>query len=358
MGDVVKAILKEIDLKVEDLGNPTVRTIFIGGGTPSSLPNPLLATLLSGIKSYIESSMEVTIEANPESITVDFLETLEKYGVTRLSMGVQSFNDRLLNILGRSCSSYRAKEAIDLVKSKWRGEYSIDLISSIPTQKMEEIKVDIETALEFKPDHISFYSLILEEGTELEDRVSKGVIEELEETLEEDIWLYTRDKLISAGYINYEVSNYYLSKPSLHNLNYWELKPYLGAGPGAASTLINHEGEIVRVENPKSIELYLREKNYGGTTQVVEPSEFLKEYIMMGFRLREGINNKRFKKIFGFNLEKLLPSFNDLGSRGLIEKGSNYIRLTPKGYDLMNSVLTEIFDSLEDIEMDRVNWFY
>lgn len=357
MGSVVDKIVIETKSRLEAIGNPEVKTIFIGGGTPSSLPISILSNLLAGIKPFIDSSEEVTIEANPESVTPQFLETLEEFGVTRLSIGVQSFNDSLLKVLGRDCSSSQAIKAIELIKEKWYGEYSIDLISSIPTQTIKDVREDIQLALNYNPDHISFYSLILEEGTELEDRVSKGDVEELEEELEESIWLFTRDKLTQGGYINYEVSNFYKTKPSLHNLNYWELKPYLGVGPGGVSTLIDN-GKIIRVENPKSINLYLRNSGYGATYDEIEPGEFLKEYIMMGLRLRSGIDQERFKKIFGDYLDNILPNFSDLKSRGLIDRKLNSIMLTPKGYDLMNSVISEIFDSLEDVKTEGIRWFY
>jgi oxygen-independent coproporphyrinogen-3 oxidase len=355
---VIDKIIQQTNRWLGSLGNPRVETIFIGGGTPSLLPISQLDRLLKSIQTSIKTSREVTIEANPESITIEFLNTLKVNGVNRLSIGIQSFNDRLLKVLGRECSSQRAIDALNLVKKEWQGEFSIDLISSIPTQSLEDVKLDIDRALEFKPGHISFYSLILEEGTELEDRISKGLLEEVEIEDEESIWLYVRDRLVNAGYNNYEVSNYYLTKPSYHNINYWELKPYIGVGPGGVSTIVDSNGTITRVETSKSIESYLSLDNFGEVSERITPTEFLKEYLMMGFRLRKGIDSRRFELIFNSSLKDSIPIYPRLIKSGLLTWDDNYLKLTPKGYDIMNSILIDIISSLDGVDIEKVNWFY
>lgn len=360
MDKIIENINLQFDKWVKYLGFPNIETVFIGGGTPSILPNKLLKRLLKKISDYASNIYEWTIEANPESITEEFLNTCTNFGVDRLSIGVQSFNELTLKVLGRNCSLEETLVGLELIKKKWNGRLSLDLITSIPGQTKEDVKKDIETVVSYNPEHISFYSLILEEGTKLEDLISKGEISELNVDEATNLWLIGREELIRSGYKNYEVSNYTKDKPSFHNQKYWELKPYLGLGPGAVSTLINHNGDIIRVHNKKSINEYIKgtEVDWGEELEVLDNKEFLKDYIMMGLRLKKGIDKKRFKAIFGEDIEKLVPISINLLDRQLVNISNTHFLLTDKGYDIMNSILVEILESLEEMEIKSVNWFY
>ncbi len=357
---VVSQIISQLRYRWKDLGKPNIETVFIGGGTPSMLPNKELKRLLLAIKEVAPNPLEWTIESNPESIDTDFLQTCSEYGVDRLSIGVQSFNDSLLNTMGREAKNIQIHKALKLVKERWSKSFSIDLISSVPGQNPDLVLEDVKSALKFKPDHISFYALALEEGTVLEDEVSKGIVQELGESEAGNVWLAGRELLLSAGYKNYEVSNYTINKPCLHNINYWELKPYLGIGPGAVSTLINKKGDIVRVTNKKSISAYLEGEQvlWGEETENLSSKDFLEDYIMMGMRLGRGIDRKRFIKIFNIDVVDVIPITDVLMSEGLLKVSGTHYALTAVGFDLMNSVLVRILESIEAVKINRVNWFY
>ncbi|WP_246745123.1 radical SAM family heme chaperone HemW [Thiospirochaeta perfilievii] len=357
---VVTQIINQLDFWLNKLGSPNITTIFIGGGTPSILPIDELDRLLKHIDRLTPNRVEWSIESNPESITDSFLNCCNRYGVSRLSIGVQSINNATLNVLGRRVEPNRVVDALKLVKKYWRGQFSLDFITSVPNQSREMVLNDINFAIQSNPDHISFYALSLEDGTKLEDEVSKGIIEELEPKKSEDLWLYGRELLKNAGYINYEVSNYTKSTPCLHNINYWELKPYLGIGPGAVSTLIDKDNQIIRVSNKKSINEFLkgRESNWGEEYERLNPEEFLEDYIIMGLRLKRGINRKRFKNIFNVDIWDVIPISKKLEEDGVISTDSDFYKFSKRGFNIMNTFLVEILDSIKGVKIRDLNWFY
>lgn len=357
---VITQIINQLEYHYHKLGKPGIETVFIGGGTPSILPKDDLVRLLSYVKSISGKPKEWTVESNPESIDRDFLLKCMEFGVTRLSVGVQSFNNNLLNLLGRGAKKDDVNKAFNLIKKLWKGELNLDLISSIPGQNREILESDIKRALEIKPDHISFYALSLEEGTALEDEVSKGILEDLSPKESEDIWFRGKELLLDRGYKNYEVSNYTKSSPCKHNINYWELKPYLGIGPGAVSTLINNKNEIVRISCEKSITKYLQGEgsSWGESVEIISPKEFLKDYIIMGLRLKKGIDKERFKLIFNSDIDKIVSTTPGLVDDNLIYNGRDFYSLTEKGYDIMNTVVVDILEAIEDFNIERINWFY
>ena len=357
---VVDQLIAELKYHFNKLNKPNIETVFIGGGTPSLLSNRELKRLLESIQVVAPKVKEWTIESNPESITKEFLDICTISGVTRLSIGIQSFNDKLLKILGRNANSSDITRAMNLVSKFWRKSFSLDLISSIPEQSVHMVTEDINRAIEYNPDHISFYGLSLEEGTPLEREVSKGIIMDLDTTISDNIWLAGRAILRENGYSDYEVSNYTKNYPSLHNSNYWELKPYLGIGPGAVSTLIDDKGNIVRISNRKSINLFLKGQshNWGEEYTFIQPKEFLDEYIMMGLRLRKGIDMIRFEKVFNQSIIDIISISHDLVEEGLVVISNGYYALTGRAYDVMNTIIVRIFQSIEDIAPPRVTWFF
>lgn len=357
---VVDQIIEQLKFRYNSLGKPGIKTIFIGGGTPSIIPVTLLKKLLSYLKSLLTEDIEWSIESNPESISKEFLETCSFFGVNRLSVGVQSFNNSLLDLLGRGAKIRDIERGFKLIKESWNGEVNLDLISSIPEQTPELVKADIDMALKLQPDHISFYALSLEEGTLLEDEVSKGIVNDLPEKISEDIWFQGKKLLLDSGFKQYEVSNYTMGKPCLHNLAYWELKPYLGVGPGAVSTIINKAGCIERVTTSKSITTFIEgiDKNWGETSEVISPKEFLKDYLIMGLRLVDGVDMSRFKEIFGYEIEDIITITKDLIKSELVVIDRSRYKLTSKGYDIMNSVVIDILESIENFQIEKINWFY
>lgn len=360
INNLITMLIAQLSNRFEKYGSPVIETIFIGGGTPSILPNSELRRLLEYVSTIAPTAIEWTIESNPESITEEFLKTIDLYGVNRLSIGVQSFNNDLLKTIGRKATREQIDSALGLVKKNWTHPFSLDLISSLPGQTVNMVENDIKEALKYKPDHISFYALSIEEGTPLEDEVSKGIIEELTENISENIWLKGRTILNNSGYNNYEVSNYTIDSPSIHNSNYWELKPYLGIGPGAVSTLINEKGEIVRVQNKKSITEFLKgpDSLWGETLEVLTAKNLFEDYIIMGLRLKKGINRSRFSRIFHTDIKYTIPILNDLIDEDLIVLTDDFLSLTDHGFDIMNSILIRILDSIDNIKIEKADWFY
>lgn len=360
INNLITMLIAQLSNRFEKYGSPEIETIFIGGGTPSILPNSELRRLLEYVSTIAPTAIEWTIESNPESITEEFLNTIDIYGVNRLSIGVQSFNNDLLKTIGRKATREQIDSALALVKKNWIHPFSLDLISSLPGQTVKMVQNDIKEALKYKPDHISFYALSLEEGTPLEDEVSKGIIEELNENISENIWLKGRTILNNAGYNNYEVSNYTIDSPSIHNSNYWELKPYLGIGPGAVSTLINEKGEIIRIQNKKSITEFLKgpDSLWGETLEVQTPKSLFEDYIIMGLRLKKGINRSRFVRIFHTDIKYTIPILNDLIDEDLMVLTDDFLSLTDHGFDIMNSILIRILDSIDNIKIEKADWFY
>lgn len=354
---LIDHIIEEMEYWFKRLSSPDVKTVFIGGGTPSLLPNSALEKLLSYVNKRFHNIEEWSIESNPESITKTFLNTCSRYSVNRLSVGIQSFNDNILEKIGREARLSDIDRALGLINRYWSGELNLDIISSLPNQSVTDIISDIERVIKINPNHISFYGLTIEEGTPLEDQISKGLVEELDDATSEDIWIKGRDLLKEAGYSNYEVSNFTKDSPCRHNVNYWELKPYLGVGPSAVSTMIV-DGKIVRKTNPSSIKEYLEHPTSEKGMESINNSDFLTDYIMMGLRLKSGIDKRRFREIFHLDIEGLTTVVITLLSDGVLIETDTHLSFSEKSYNVMNSYLPNILDSVSSLTIEEINWKY
>ena len=228
MSQVLDKTLEQTVRYIDYFGIKRIPTVYIGGGTPTSMPLPLLDKLLSFVgKLPLEDGAECTIEANPETVTPDLLALLSSSCINRLSLGIQSFSNSTLKILGRHCDFKTNFIKLELIKARWQGQLSLDLISSIPGQAVSESIEDIDTAVSFKPDHISLYALTLEEGTPLARLYSDNL-----DAIDDNVWIIASDHLEVSGYHRYEVSNFALSgHQSRHNTRYWKLLPYIGTLP-------------------------------------------------------------------------------------------------------------------------------
>lgn len=303
-------ILEEFSFFHDKLGNPNITTLYIGGGTPSVIPEGLLEWFLSHLIKKIGSISweEATFEMNPESLSLGKLKILEKYHFNRISLGVQTFQEKFLLEMGRRSSLKEIEEALFLLKNKWRGSFSLDLITGYPNQTKEEVFMDLKKVISLNPSHISLYDLTVEERTPLEDLVKRGDILSLEEDMKEDYWLSARDFLISQGYHNYETSNFALKGyESLHNQRYWDLLPYLGLGAGAVSLLagesLRGEKIVFRRENSNIFDYKRKE---GTTIEKIEPLEFLFEHFMVGWRTQKGVSQEILLKRFGKEVKEEL----------------------------------------------------
>jgi oxygen-independent coproporphyrinogen-3 oxidase len=359
----VQALQREIALWGESLGRPTVKTVFFGGGTPSYLPAEQIRAVVETTRSAMDlvPEAEVTIEANPGDLTPAKLSTYVGCGVNRLSIGVQSLNDRLLGILGRRHSAAQAVQAYRSAVDAGLDNISIDLMYGLPYQTIGDWEQTMNGALALASPHVSVYCLTLEGGTPMERQVGAGLIPEPDPDLAADMYLLAGDALARRGYEGYEISNWALPGfESRHNLVYWRNQPYLGVGPGAHSYLPN-----VRFSNVRSPQEYVRRlrddrSSVGRTlgtlagdvegTPAIESVEAIDrrlemaETLMLGLRLDAGVGVDEFALRFGATPAQVYgATIDDLGGLGLLGSVDGRLRLTPRGRLLGNEVFARFF---------------
>lgn len=310
-------------------------TIYIGGGTPSSLSCVQLEKLFEILKPYSHKVKEYSIEVNPESMTVDKVHLLKKYHINRVSIGVQSFHDDILKEIGRCHSSMQAIELIQTLKANDIDDINVDLIYGLPHQTLEHVYEDIDLLAKLDISHISIYSLILEEHTVLKMNDYQPLDDE------QDAYWYDciNDYLEKNGFHHYEVSNYYKNKPSLHNLVYWNYYNYDGIGLSAHS-LKEHR----RLENTNSITKYLQH-HYLKEDIVLEREDELFEKIMMGLRLTQGIDIEEINKLYDIDFMKKYQFVIEKHKRqGLLEINHHHLKTTSKGMKYLNEILIDFMD--------------
>lgn len=344
----VAALMHELELYAADprvVGRPIV-TCFIGGGTPTLLPGELLAQVVRRARALFPFApdAEVTTEANPGTIDFesDKLTQVRQAGVNRISFGVQAFQDQLLQRLGRFHSVAEVGQAVAAARKAGFTNLNLDLMYGLPDQTLENWRQSLEAACALGPEHISAYSLIVEEGTAFHHQYHHGQLPLPPEEDEEAMFFLARETLEAAGYRQYEVSNY--AKPgfeSRHNSVYWRNEEYLGLGAGAHSYL---SGE--RFWNRRLPQAYVRVLQDG--TLPVESGEQLDEAgamaetMMLGLRLLDGVEEQRFASRFGRSLTEVYgPVLERLSGRGLLEHAGDAWRLTMRGLRLGNTVWAE-----------------
>lgn len=278
----VEALLREIKARKDEAGEP-IRTVYLGGGTPSTLEAEDIQRLLEAVG--IEEAKEVTMELNPGDATKAYLQALRSIGINRLSIGIQSFQDELLQLIGRRHNVTQAIEAVKMAQEAGFDNVSIDLMYALPTQTMAQWQTDIETALQLGIQHISCYGLMYEEGTVLTKRVEAGELEVIDEDTENAMYDYLCERLKDAGFVHYEVSNFALpGYEAKHNSSYWDGTPYVGVGAGAHSYVGN-----VRSWNVSDVDAYIQ-----GTakreSEVLSDKDLYNERIMLGLRTCRGIS--------------------------------------------------------------------
>lgn len=307
--------------------NIKAKTLYIGGGTPTSLPIPLLREIITAAKESFSLPPygELSVEANPETLDEEKLALLLQIGVNRLSIGVQSFNDELLRFLGRVHSAEKARWVIKQAKKLGFENINLDLLFAIPGQSLDDWRDTLEETLSFQPTHISCYSLAFEKGTNLWKDWQKGKIQPMEEELSAEMFEEADNMLTSSGYVHYEISNYAIPGYECeHNLCYWRGEPYLGLGPSAVSYLPPH-----RLRNP-SLPAYLKGEK-AKIEEIVDEEERERERIILGLRLREGIEKP-----------KGTPLIEEMLNDGLMEEEEGKIRLTTKGMLVYNSIILNL----------------
>ena len=339
-----------------------IATLYIGGGTPSSIGVEVSEELFSGIHNlgagWNDSLAEWTVEVNPETLTPELLTLYRDAGVTRLSVGMQTFSRRLLTSIGRTGSPDANLQALDIISGEWEGDVSLDLITCMPDQLMSEGVEDIDTITAWDPGHFSLYTLTVEPGTPLAGHIAAGRIRDPGESQDAlvEIWHMQREMLKEAGYEQYEISNYAKpGKQSLHNLSYWRMLPYLGCGPGAVSTLPTTRGPA-RIENSR----YLGSFSFDSkdtAMELISPMSFFIEHVMMGLRLSEGLSLKRLEGVFDVDpLAQMRNTYDAWRRRDLIEKVGQYIRLSELGRMYLDTFLREMVTELNYTNFSVIHW--
>lgn len=328
--------LKE-EIKQETLEQYKVTTIYIGGGTPSFINSKHIIDILNLVnKEYAE---EITIEVNPGTVTRKKLADYYSVGVNRLSIGLQSSDDKMLRQIGRLHTYEQFLETYNLARDIGFKNINIDLMIGLPNQELKNVNETLEKIIILAPEHISVYSLILEEGTVLEDKVSKGIFALPDEQVERKMYWIVKKKLEEAGYNHYEISNFsktgYESK---HNSNCWEQQEYIGLGLAAHSYM--NKNRYSNTDNLKKYLINIGENRIVHETQNKEDEK--KEYMLLGLRKINGVNIQKFKNKFNQNPIYLYRvELDKLVRNKLVEIDANYIKLTKKGIDLANLVWQE-----------------
>ncbi|HQJ31943.1 MAG TPA: radical SAM family heme chaperone HemW [Anaerolineaceae bacterium] len=341
---------------LQDLPNQ-VETIFFGGGTPSLLKVEWIEALIDCVRSEygLADKAEISLEANPGTLSPEYIARLLEAGVNRLSIGVQSFIKRDLALLGRIHNPFQASDAILSARRVGFTNISLDLIFGIPGQSLADWQANLQQAVALRPDHLSLYSLILEPGTRLYDDVQAGKIQPVSEDLSADMYELAMDTLVQEGFSHYEISNWARGEAfeAKHNKIYWKNQPYLGVGAGAYGSLNG-----VRVANTPSIEDYIHKisdlrSNGKGTfpaaveTIKLDPYTVQQETMMLGMRLtREGVSDFEFRNRFGEAIQDVFSKeVKRIIARKLAEWGNfpdgPHLVLTRGGALLGNQVFQE-----------------
>ncbi|WP_317854084.1 radical SAM family heme chaperone HemW [Chakrabartyella piscis] len=336
----VEALCKEIETKGKLAKEYTVKSIFLGGGTPTVLDANSLDLILQTIKTsfYIEETAEITIEANPATIDAKKLKSLRNSGYNRLSMGMQAWQNRLLQRLGRI---HRIEDFVEDFKQARRAGFqniNADLMFALPEQSFVDWKETVEEVIALVPEHISAYSLIIEEGTPFYGEYEAGTLEPMEEELDRQMYEFVVTRLAEAGYHQYEISNFAkMGKESIHNRIYWERTPYLGMGLGAHSCFGGK-----RFHQTYDMETYLQAEDFltiEEDAEEIDTKEAMSEFMFLGLRLTEGIAYERFQEYFGVTLNSVYEvEIQKLVEEGLLIQDVVGIRLTQRGTDLSNLV--------------------
>lgn len=341
-------IIKEIDLHVETFRNAQAnfqpKTLYIGGGTPSFIPLDDLERLLKRLGQWLNLAdlQEFTIEANPEDLNLSFLTLIKKYHVSRLSIGIQSFNPLAHRVLNRVSDYHDVQKKVALLKQLGITNYNLDLMFGIPDMNHDLVKQDLELFLSLEPTHLSCYSLILEERTLLYNQYLKGEFKPLEEDEEAAIYQLIKDTLTRNGFNHYETSNF--ARPgyeSLHNLIYWNNERYLGIGAGSSSYLGN-----TRLKTVSNLDRYFSLLDQGriGREEEIQLSkqDQMEEEVMLGLRKTQGISLERFYAKFGEDFFSVFPMAKKLIDQQYLQRENNYLRLNPKYHFTADYVLRKL----------------
>ena len=359
----IKKLQEEIAYYGPQFKEYQVSSIFFGGGTPTILEGYQLAAILETVKKYFHlvADAEITVECNPGTLDINKADIYRECGINRISFGLQSADNTELKMLGRIHTFEQFKESLSIAEKAGFDNINVDIMSALPGQTMESYKRTVEKVLECNVKHISAYSLIVEEGTPLYDRLDTDYPELPDEDTERQMYYYTQDSLASAGYVHYEISNY--ARPGYecrHNVSYWERTDYLGFGVGAASLF-----EEIRHTNITDINMYIDKcggminagscmdnnvtaGNYNRLYEIYDDiqklslNDRMEEFMFLGLRKIDGISKAEFEKTFSKNIADVYGKvIQENVLNGLLVDDGDVIKLTDRGVDISNVVMAD-----------------
>lgn len=341
----VDALCTELNDRVNYLKGEPIHTIYIGGGTPSQLSIDQLKTIFNKIQENfnLKGCEEITLEANPDDLTPEYILGLKTLPINRISMGVQSFNDDALKFLHRRHNSEGAIKAVNLCREVGFDNFSIDLIYGLPGETVSQWEEDVRQALLLAPPHISAYCLSYESGTPLYKMLKKRKVAEIDDDTNLNFYTILRSKLKAAGYEHYEISNFCLpGKFSRHNSSYWEGIPYLGCG-AAAHSFDGNEREW-NVSNIEQYIIGIEDGNRNYEKEELDPTTLYNEMVMTRLRTAVGIDLEELKKLFGVEMynycvEAAQPHIRT--EKLIIERG--YMHFSEKGIFTSDDIISDLF---------------
>lgn len=343
--DYIKALSLQVEREAEQYREYTIDTIFFGGGTPSLISSHDIAYFLENIKKslHVDENCEISIEINPKTVDKEKLLTYKQIGINRLSIGLQSTDDKMLSVLGRIHTYLDFLETYTLARNVGFDNISIDLMFGLPGQSKEEFLKTLLKAISLNTEHISVYLLKIEENTpfgKIKDSLSLP-----DDDTEYETYLEMCDLLSKNGYLQYEISNFSKEgKRSKHNLKYWLSEEYIGIGPNAHSYFENE-----RYSYKPNVTEYMRAISDGKMPKKIpeENDTYLSkmdEYVMLKLRLSDGISINEFKSRFGVDFLKQYPNASKFLKTGHMENNGDSIFFTPKGFFVSNYILSNIFE--------------
>ncbi len=361
-----QALLAEIDSVMDALGLAHFETVYVGGGSPNSLDIRILEGILSGIASRSAGPDEFTVELNPEFVTRDQISMLAASGVSRASLGVQSLSDDALRASGRRADAGETIRAIEALSRHWPGALSADLIAGLPGQKEGDVARAAAALVGSGFDHISLYELAVEKGSPLWRVVAEGSADVPGDDARWALWDEGAEELERRGLGQYEVSNFCApGRECAHNMRYWELEPYIGAGPSAVGTIpadrfgrapfAEPGAAALRLGHEPSLDAYLGDPSRYDEREALDRSTWAKDGLIMGMRLARGIHRGRYEDRFGANIDRLIGrSVAAWKGRGMLIDDAEGLRLSKEGLRFLNAFLV---DCLREIDETAVGAF-
>jgi oxygen-independent coproporphyrinogen-3 oxidase len=338
----VNALCRELELRCDYLDGEPVRTLYFGGGTPSRLTSAQIGTVISAVRSTfgLDSLEELTVECNPDDITPSYVSALVTHGVNRISMGVQTFNDRLLRFLHRRHTAAQALDAVRICRDSGIGNISIDLMYGLPGQTLDMFRSDLQTALQAGVQHISSYCLSYEEGSPLLSLKEQGKVQPVDDELCLKMFTLMCDTLRDAGFNHYEISNFCLEGyHSRHNSSYWDGTPYLGLGAAAHSY-----NRTSRQWSPANLDTYIQSIEQGTPAFEIEtlsPQDLFNEKVMLSLRTARGLDLQTLSSALQ---KSLLASAQPFIERGQLIQDRSTLRLSESALFISDSIISSLFE--------------